>query len=235
MGGHAEPRRRGPQAPSGLPDSCWGAQVRKEREIPYGYSGKILKVNLTDRTWEVDEPPESFYRQYLGGSGIGLHYILEEVPAGADPLGPENVLTFGVGVVTGAAFSGNSRISANARSPSPVHPWIKDGAVEIRDALHRDALGAEARRVRPVSRPMPVDVPPLQEVRSKSPTFSSRYDSFAGGYVPSTSTDASTARHLIPQSPCSQPTSWSRCRARMPAWGGPASRRCPGCAGPGAA
>ena len=137
--------------------------------MPHGYNGKILKVNLTDRTWEVDEPPESFYRRYLGGSGIGLHYILGKVPAGADPLGPENVLTFGVGVVTGAAFSGNSRISANARSPltgaigdsqaggffpaemklagydavvlegrasSPVYLWIKDGAVEIRDALH---------------------------------------------------------------------------------------------------
>ncbi|MCL4534721.1 MAG: aldehyde ferredoxin oxidoreductase family protein [Bacteroidetes bacterium] len=85
--------------------------------MPFGYNGKILKVNLTDHSWEVEEPGEDFYRRYLGGSGIGLHYILKGVPAGADPLGPDNVLTFAVGVVTGAPFSGQSRISANARSP----------------------------------------------------------------------------------------------------------------------
>ncbi len=85
--------------------------------MPYGYNGKILKVDLTNQTWEVEEPPESFYKAYLGGSGIGLHYILKEMPAGADPLGPENILTFAVGVVTGAPFSGQARISANAKSP----------------------------------------------------------------------------------------------------------------------
>jgi len=85
--------------------------------MPYGYNGKILKVDLTGRTWTVDEPGEDFYRRYLGGSGIGLHYILKETPVGADPLGPDNVLSFAVGVTTGAAFSGNARICANARSP----------------------------------------------------------------------------------------------------------------------
>lgn len=85
--------------------------------MPYGYNGKILKVDLTSRDWEVDEPGEEFYRKYLGGSNIGLHYLLTEMPAGADPLGPENILIFAVGVVTGAPFSGQSRICANARSP----------------------------------------------------------------------------------------------------------------------
>jgi len=85
--------------------------------MPFGYNGRILKVDLTRGRWEVEEPGESFYRIYLGGSGVGLHYILKEMPPGADPLGPENVLTFAVGVVTGAPFSGQSRIVANARSP----------------------------------------------------------------------------------------------------------------------
>ena len=85
--------------------------------MPFGYNGKILKVDLTHHNWEVEEPQESFYREYLGGSGIGLYYILKEMPAGADPLGPDNILTFAVGVVTGAPFSGQSRICANAKSP----------------------------------------------------------------------------------------------------------------------
>jgi aldehyde:ferredoxin oxidoreductase len=85
--------------------------------MAFGYNGKILLVDLTALTWQVEEPPEDFYRRYLGGSGIGLYYILRDMPPKADPLGPENILTFAIGVVTGAPFSGQSRISANAKSP----------------------------------------------------------------------------------------------------------------------
>jgi aldehyde:ferredoxin oxidoreductase len=46
-----------------------------------------------------------------------MHYILREMPKGADPLGPENVLTLFAGVTTGAAISGQSRLNANAKSP----------------------------------------------------------------------------------------------------------------------
>jgi len=85
--------------------------------MPYGYNGKILHVDLTTGALTVEEPSEKFYRTYLGGSAMGLHYILKEMPAGADPLGPENVLTLITGVTTGAAISGQSRINANAKSP----------------------------------------------------------------------------------------------------------------------
>lgn len=85
--------------------------------MPYGYTGKILHVDLTHGTLTVEEPPEAFYRKYLGGSAMGLYYILKETPAGVDPLAPENVLTLMLSVVTGAAISGQSRLNANAKSP----------------------------------------------------------------------------------------------------------------------
>lgn len=85
--------------------------------MPYGYNGKILHVDLTKRDLTVEEPDEAFYRKYLGGSAMGMYYILRDMPAGADPLGPENVLTLMTGVTTGAAISGQSRINANAKSP----------------------------------------------------------------------------------------------------------------------
>jgi aldehyde:ferredoxin oxidoreductase len=85
--------------------------------MPYGYNGKILHVDLTAGTLSVEEPPEAFYRKYMGGQGIGLYYILKEMPAGTDPLGPENVLAITLGVVTGAPVSGQSRVMANAKSP----------------------------------------------------------------------------------------------------------------------
>ncbi|HSJ58626.1 MAG TPA: aldehyde ferredoxin oxidoreductase N-terminal domain-containing protein, partial [Anaerolineae bacterium] len=85
--------------------------------MPYGYNGKILHVNLTDRTLEIEEPGETFYRRYMGGSALGMVYALKQIPAGADPLGPENVLVVSLGPATGAAVSGQSRATATAKSP----------------------------------------------------------------------------------------------------------------------
>jgi aldehyde:ferredoxin oxidoreductase len=81
------------------------------------YHGKILHVDLTGgRTW-VETPPESFYRKYMGGSALGLYYALKEIPVGADPLGPDNVLVLSLSVVTGLPISGQSRATATAKSP----------------------------------------------------------------------------------------------------------------------
>jgi aldehyde:ferredoxin oxidoreductase len=91
--------------------------IKVEVPMPYGYNGIILHVNLTTRVILEEKPPESFYRKYLGGSAMGLFYILRESPAGVDALAPENVLTLFAGVTTGAAISGQSRINANAKSP----------------------------------------------------------------------------------------------------------------------
>lgn len=85
--------------------------------MPNGYIGKILHVDLTKGSLTVEEPKDAFYRKYLGGSAMGMHYILRDMPKGADPIGPENVLTLMAGVTTGAAISGQSRLNANARSP----------------------------------------------------------------------------------------------------------------------
>jgi aldehyde:ferredoxin oxidoreductase len=85
--------------------------------MPNGYNGKILHVDLTEGTLTVEEPNEAFYRKYMGGSAMGMYYILRDMPKGADPIGPDNVLTLMTGVTTGAAISGQSRINANAKSP----------------------------------------------------------------------------------------------------------------------
>jgi aldehyde:ferredoxin oxidoreductase len=85
--------------------------------MPNGYNGKILHVDLTKRKFQVEEPGEVFYRKYMGGSAMALHYLLKEIPANADPLGDENVLVLALSVLTGAAISGQSRMTAAAKSP----------------------------------------------------------------------------------------------------------------------
>lgn len=85
--------------------------------MPTGYSGKILHVNLTTGELTVEQPSESFYRKYMGGSALNMYYLLKEMPVGADPLGPDNILALSVGVTTGAPISGQSRMTSTAKSP----------------------------------------------------------------------------------------------------------------------
>ena len=85
--------------------------------MPFGYTGNILHVDLTSGKMEVEHPSESFYRTYMGGSAMAMHYLLHKAPPKADPLGPDNVLVLSVGVLTGAPIGGLSRVMANAKSP----------------------------------------------------------------------------------------------------------------------
>jgi aldehyde:ferredoxin oxidoreductase len=83
----------------------------------YGFAGKILQVDLTSGRLSIEQPGEAFYRQYWGGSAMGLYYLLKHTPAHADPLGPENTLSFFISGPTGASISGQSRANATAKSP----------------------------------------------------------------------------------------------------------------------
>ncbi len=85
--------------------------------MAFGYHNRILHADLTSGKLEVEEPGEVFYRTYMGGSALGLYYLLRDTEPGIDPLGPENVLVLALSVLTGAPISGQSRMTAVAKSP----------------------------------------------------------------------------------------------------------------------
>jgi aldehyde:ferredoxin oxidoreductase len=85
--------------------------------MPLGYIGKILHVDLSNRKIEVEEQNEAFYRRYLGGRGIGYHYLMQQVPAGIDSLAPDNILVLASGVMTGAPLPASCRFAAIGKSP----------------------------------------------------------------------------------------------------------------------
>src|SRR5438128_570216 len=85
--------------------------------MPNGYWDRVLHVDLSRReTWN-ESHGEDFWRRHLGGRSLIAHYLLREVPSGADALGPENVLVFACGVLTGLPFPGAGRHSVGAKSP----------------------------------------------------------------------------------------------------------------------
>ena len=81
-------------------------------ETSYGWAGKILRVNLTDKTVSVS--PTDPYKEYLGGMGIANKIMYDEVPAGTDPLSPENKIVFAVGplTATGVPLAGRTTIAS---------------------------------------------------------------------------------------------------------------------------
>lgn len=83
----------------------------------HGTTAKILRVNLTIGTWEVETLSETFYRQYPGGKALAGYYLLNEMPPHTDPFAPENLLVLAAGLITGAPVSTATRYVVSARSP----------------------------------------------------------------------------------------------------------------------
>jgi aldehyde:ferredoxin oxidoreductase len=76
---------------------------------------KFLRVNMTHKSIETSEVSEVYTN--LGGRGLTSSLINNEVPAGCDPLGPENKLIFAPGYLSGTPLINTSRLSVGAKSP----------------------------------------------------------------------------------------------------------------------
>ncbi|MFO8035713.1 MAG: aldehyde ferredoxin oxidoreductase family protein [Anaerolineales bacterium] len=83
----------------------------------WGYTGKLLRVNLSEKKVSVEEPDEGIYRHYLGGRGFIVYYLLKELEPGVAPLSPKNKLVFAVGPVTGLPIAGAGRYAVGGKSP----------------------------------------------------------------------------------------------------------------------
>jgi aldehyde:ferredoxin oxidoreductase len=83
----------------------------------YGYTGSLLRVDLTDQAYRTERINEAEMRGYLGGRGFNAKRLYDEVGAGVDPLGPGNKLIFGTGPLVGTMFPTASRFNVSAKSP----------------------------------------------------------------------------------------------------------------------
>jgi aldehyde:ferredoxin oxidoreductase len=82
-----------------------------------GYGGTVLRVDLTTGTVESAPTEAHLARAYLGGRGLNVKCLWDQVPAGTNGLSPENLLVFGVGPLVGTSFPGGARFNVSAMSP----------------------------------------------------------------------------------------------------------------------
>jgi len=78
---------------------------------------KILKINLASRKTETWIVPEELWKKHLGGSGLAAAYFHDNKLYDVDPLGPENVLFFINGLLTGTNVPCACKTSVCAKSP----------------------------------------------------------------------------------------------------------------------
>ena len=70
-----------------------------------GYAGKILRVDLSRGKISSQPMPEKLVKQFVGGRGINLKFLYDEVPPGVDPLSRENKIVIGFkGFIEGASY-----------------------------------------------------------------------------------------------------------------------------------
>ncbi|MGD8228977.1 MAG: aldehyde ferredoxin oxidoreductase C-terminal domain-containing protein [Desulfobacteraceae bacterium] len=77
----------------------------------------MLRVDLSNRSHEIEEIPEEIIRKYMGGRGLGAYLLYRFVPPKADPLGEENHLIFTAGPASGTGLYYSSKANINTKSP----------------------------------------------------------------------------------------------------------------------
>ncbi|NQZ96949.1 MAG: aldehyde ferredoxin oxidoreductase family protein [Myxococcales bacterium] len=82
-----------------------------------GWTGNILRVNLSAGSVVKEPLNEEWARQYVGGRGVAARYLSEEVDPEVDPLAPENSLIFATGPLTGTNASCGSRYMVVTKGP----------------------------------------------------------------------------------------------------------------------
>jgi aldehyde:ferredoxin oxidoreductase len=82
-----------------------------------GWTGKILRVNLTKGTCTPEDLNAEWADQYLGQRGLASKYLVEETDPKVDPLSPDNKMIFATGPLTGTCASTGGRYSVITKGP----------------------------------------------------------------------------------------------------------------------
>ncbi len=82
-----------------------------------GWTGNLLRINLSSRTFKKETFTEEFAKKWVGGRGFALKILWDELKPGIDPLGPENKLIVALGPIAGIAAPNTGKTVVAAKSP----------------------------------------------------------------------------------------------------------------------
>jgi aldehyde:ferredoxin oxidoreductase len=114
-----------------------------------GWWGRILWVDLSSGDVRVWEYPREWALDYIGGRGFAARILWEFMPPGADPLGPDNLLVFAGGPLSGSAVNAGKIVVA---AKSPLTGGYGDGNIGSLFATNLRKAGFDGVVIRGVAR-----------------------------------------------------------------------------------
>ena len=82
-----------------------------------GWQKQILRVNLTEGKATIEPLNMEWAHDYLGERGLATKYLYEGMDPKADPMGPENMLIFATGPLTGTMSATSGRYAVVTKGP----------------------------------------------------------------------------------------------------------------------
>jgi len=108
----------------------------------YGFYGRILKIDLTAKKYDIETLNEEIYRRYLGAKGLATYLLYVSNPKGVDPLSAGNCLIFATGPITGSRIWGSSRYGVFTKSPQTGYYAESYSGGKVPEAI--DSAGFDA-------------------------------------------------------------------------------------------
>jgi aldehyde:ferredoxin oxidoreductase len=77
----------------------------------------VIWIDLTERRYEIEALSKAWCRNVIGGRAANTKRLLEELDYDCDPMGPDNLLIFGIGPLTGTLLPASAYYTVSAKSP----------------------------------------------------------------------------------------------------------------------
>ena len=85
--------------------------------LKHGYGGRVLRIDLTEQRFQIESLNKTWIRPVIGGRAANTQRLFEELDTDCDPLGPDNILIYGVGPLTGSLLPASAYYTVSAKSP----------------------------------------------------------------------------------------------------------------------
>lgn len=85
--------------------------------LKYGYGGRVLRIDLKERRFQIETLDSSWIKPVIGGRAANTKRLFEELNPDCEPLGPDNILIFGIGPLTGSLLPASAYYTVTAKSP----------------------------------------------------------------------------------------------------------------------
>ncbi len=91
--------------------------INQRKQKMQNWNNKLVRINLSDSSVNSEEIPTEIQEKYIGGRGLGVKYLYDELPAKIHPLSPENMVIFATGPITGTRTPLSGRYVVVSKSP----------------------------------------------------------------------------------------------------------------------